>query len=334
MGDRPRGAPQDGGRTIDRQTYETNGPEPGSLEARASLALKILAAINVAGIVMAQFPPIPPVATLHTVMFNLAAGVLAVLYVIEARALDRGRPWAHAAVRPLLLVIAASGAYAVVVAFGGGRIRLPYELALVVWAWRGRGAPDTPRVPRPGRRSAAVIGAATALVLSMSFGSQLFGWGGALDVHEPDLTASLAVDCGPAGAGLPPSIIIGYDWSWKSTSPIPSGLDIVVVGWTGADEQGRPLYILDNTPEPGGGIHPGLRDYPSIDLAGEVAKESVGSWNWGIELSEQRLAPGRFEAQLRRTRDVAPGPRTLAVTASYVHLGLWRHDVAAVTCAW
>jgi hypothetical protein len=283
---------------------------------------------------MAQFPPIPPVATLHTVMFNLAAGVLAVLFVVEARALDRGRSWAHAAVRALLLVIAASGAYAVVVALGGGRIRLPYELVLVVWAWRGRGAPDASRVPTPVRRSVALIGAATALVLSMSFGGQLFGWGGALDVHEPDLTASLAVDCGPPEAGPPPSITIGYDWSWRSTSPIPSGLDIVVVGWTGVDEQGRPLYILDKTPEPSVGVHPGLRDYPSIDLAAEVAKESVGTWNWGIELSEQRLAPGHFEAQLRRTREVTPGQRTLAVTASYVHLGQWRHAVATVTCAW
>jgi hypothetical protein len=307
-------------------------PDTGSLEARASLALKILAAINVAGIVLAMFPPIPPVSSFLTFMFNLGAGALAVLYVVEARALDLRRPWAVAAVRALLLVIAGSGLYAVVVALGAGRIRLPFELALVAWAWLG--APDVARVPRPGRRSVALVGAAMGLVLSMSFGSQLYGWGGALDVHEPDLTASLDVDCGPPGAGPPASITITYDWSWRSTSPLPSGVDIVVVGWTGADQQGRPMYLLDKTPEPGGGIHPGLREYPSVELAEQVAKESAGSWNWGIQLSEQRLAPGRFEAQLRRTRDVVAGQRTLAVSASYVHLGLWRHDVASVTCAW
>jgi hypothetical protein len=284
--------------------------------------------------VLAMIPVIPPASSLLTFMFNLGAGAgaLAVLYLVEARALDRRRPWAVAAVRPLLLVIAAGGIYAIVDAFGAGRIRVPFDLALVAWAWLG--APDAGRVPRPSRRSVALVGVAIAVALSMALGSQLYGWGGVLDVREPDLTASIEVDCGPSAAGPPPTITIAYDWSWRSSSPLPSGVDIVVVGWTGADELGRPLYLLDKTPDPGGGIHPGLRDYPSVELAATVAAESVGSWNWGIQLSEQRFAPGHFEGQLLRTREVAPGPRTLVVTASYVHLGLWRHDIATVTCTW
>jgi hypothetical protein len=265
-------------------------------------------------------------------MFNLAAGALAVIYVLEARGLDRRRPWAIALVRPLLLLIAAIGAYSIVVAFGSGRTLLPFDLGLAAWAWLG--PRDLAEHARWDRRTIAGLGAAVPLTLSMAFGSQLFAWGGAFDVHEPDLRASLHVDCGPPGSGPPSSIAMSYDWAWTSTSPLPSGLDIVVVGWTGVDEQGRPLYVLDETPEPGGGIHPGLRDYPSLAMADDVAKESRGSWQWGIQLSEQRLAPARFEAQLLRTHDVGPGQKTLVVKASYVHLGQWRHDATAVTCTW
>ncbi len=327
-------APQthDGVQMTGIANQEIAGPEAGSLEARASVALKILAAIKVAGMVLAMFPPIPPVSTFHTVMFNLAAGALAVLYVLEARALDRSRPWAVALVRPLLLLVAASGAYSILVAFGTGRIVLPFDLGLAAWAWLGRR--DLAQRARRDRRTAALLGAAVPLILSMSFGGKLFAWGGAFDVHEPDLSAALHVDCGPPASGPPPSIAMSYDWGWTSTSPLPSGIDIVVVGWTGVDEEGRPLFVLDRTPEPGGGIHPGLRDYPSLAMADEIGQESTGSWQWGIQLSEQRLAPGQFEAQLLRTREVGPGQKTLVVKASYVHLGLWRKDVAPVTCTW
>jgi len=332
MSDRTPEGRYDNLRTTSVAHHENAGPDAGSLEARAALALKILAAIEVGGMVLAMFPPTPPVSMFHTVMFNLAAGALAVLFVTEARGLDRSRPWAVATARPLLLLVAASGTYSVVAGLGSGRIVLPFELGLAAWAWLG--PRDLAQHARWDRRTIALLGAAVALVLSMSFGGKLFAWGGAFDVHEPDLKAALHVDCGPPTPGSPPTITLGYDWSWTSTSPLPSGLDIVVVGWTGVDGAGRPLYVLDKAPEPGGGIHPGLRDYPSLALADEIGRESTGSWQWGIQLSEQGLRPGHFDAQLVRTRDVRPGPKTLLIKASYVHLGLWRHDVATVTCAW
>ena len=140
---------------------ETSGPRSGSLEARASLALKILAAVGVFGVVLAMFPGIVPVSTLYTVMVNGAAAALAAVCVAEALGLDRRRPWAVAAVRPLLVALAASGLCSALVAFGEGRIRVPFEVGLAIWAWLG--APDATPIASQERRSVATVGAAIAL---------------------------------------------------------------------------------------------------------------------------------------------------------------------------
>ena len=311
---------------------ETGGPSSGSLEARASLALKILAVLGVFSVVLAMFPGVIPVSTLHTVMVTGAAAALAAVCVAEAIGLDHRRPWAVAAVRPLLILLAASGLLWSLVAFGEGRIRIPFEVGLSIWAWLG--APDATPIASQDRRSVATIGAATALIALMSFGQPLFGWGGILDVHEPDLRASLAADCAAPGAGLPDTITITYDWAWDARSPLPSGSDIGVVGWTGADAEGHPLYVIADIPETGFGVRSGFGGYPSTSMAAQVARESTGSFRWGIDLSEQELKPGRVSLKLMRAREIPPGPNPLTITATYIHLGLWRHDAPQVICSW
>ena len=315
-----------------RPAIETEGPRSGSLEARTSLALKILAAVGVFGVALAMFPGTIPVSTLRTAMVNGAAAALVALYVAVAVGLDRGRPWAVAAARPLLVVIAVSGFYAALVAFGEGRIRIPFDVGLAIWAWLG--APDAKPIASQGRRSVSCVGAAVALVAAMSFGQQLFGWGGLLDVHEPDLRASIAADCGAPGAGPPETITLAYDWAWSSGSPLPSGTDIVVVGWTGADAEGHPLYVVADVPESGPGISPGFGGYPSAQMAGQVAQESTGSFRWAIDLSVRAFKPGRIVLQLMRAREIPPGPNPLTITATYIHLGAWRHDAPRVICSW
>jgi hypothetical protein len=172
------------------------------------------------------------------------------------------------------------------------------------------------------------------------FSHQVFGWGGLLDVQQSNLAASLTVTCGPAGgnpgtlAGDPPERLhLTYDWSWTKGSPIPSGFDVVVIGWTGDDAQGRPLYLLGPTLPTGTGVYDGRRAYPSLEMGNAMAAASRGSWQWGIELDEQGLRPGRIEVDLDRPREPAPGSEPLRILVSYVHLGLWHSEVAA-TCEW
>lgn len=318
-------------RTDPSRELEIARLEAGSLEARASLALKLLAGINLAGVVLAMITPLVPVSTLLTVSFSAGGAVLAVLYVVEARALDRRRPWAVAAVRPLLILLGASGVSAVVIALNGGTMRVPFDGLLAAWAWLG--AHDRTLAAGHVRRAAALVGAAAALLVVMVVAKPLFGWGGLFDVHQPDLRASVQVDCGAPAAGLPRTLTVSYHWSWSSTSPLPNATDVVVLGWSGADGQGRPLYVVDQIPDTAAGIYSGLTGYPSIAMAKQVGAESKGSFRWSVELGERGFEPGSIRLQLMRPREDPPGPNSVTFAASYVHLGVW-WKTTHVTCSW
>ncbi len=316
---------------IRRAAIEIEGPRDGSLEARAALVLKVLTVVNAAGIVLAVFPPITPVSTLHTLGFNGAAAGLACLYWLVSKGLGRKEAWAVAAVRPLLVLVAVVGGYVALVAFGEGRIRIPFEVALAGWALIGPA--DATPIPRLAGRSIAALAAALALLAVLAFGGRIFGWGGALDVRETDLTAGLSVSCGEPGSALPPTLALTYEWRWQRTSPVPSGVDMLVVGWSGTNEQGQPLYVIGRIPENTAGIQAGREGFPSATMAKGIADESEANYRWAIDLGRQQLAPGRIDLELRFARDAMPESGALELTASYVHLGVWRH-VTTATCAW
>ena len=334
--------------TFVRPPVEAEPPDSSSLEGRASLGLKVLAILNGFGVVLAFFPPAVPVARLWTVSFNIASALLVVLLVLEARGLDRWRAWAMAIARPLLLLIALAGAYQFVVAILDGRMRVPFDVAIAVWALLAKPESDPPvsepAVPssassrRPGlRRSGlALLGGAVAMSAVMLFSKPLFDWGGALDVRAADVHSTMSVDCGTAAPDgtVPPVITITYDWSWTAASPLPDGLDTIVVGWDGDDGLGRPLYLIGITPDTEHGLYSGRRGYPSREMTEAVAAESRGSWNWGLEMVERGYAPGHLVVELRRAQDAPPDPQPVTIKASYVHLGVWRQDVSPVTCSW
>lgn len=320
--------------TFVRPPIEPEGPDNGTLEWRASLGFKALAAVNGFAIILAFFPPVVPAARLVTVSFNIGSLLLVVLLVIEARGLDRLHPWAIAAVRPLLVVIGLAGVYVFVTTILGGKIRIPLDTGVAIWALHGP-AYVTPR-PKLAGRSLPLIAASVGFTAVMLFSRPLFDWGGAIDVRPADLHASMSVDCGVAAADgtVPSAITITYDWSWTATSPLPDGLDAIVVGWTGDDAEGRPLYLLDVTPDTERGVYSGRRGYPSRDMTDEVAHESRGWWHWGVELVERGYAPGHLIVQLRRAQTATPDASPLVIKGTYVHVGIWRQDVQPVTCTW
>lgn len=316
--------------SVDRRDPDLLKPPSGSLEARASLALKFVAFMAIGGVVLAQFPGTVPVATLFASMYSAAGLALSVICAAVAFGIDRQRPWAVATVRPILAILMVAGVGFTIEGATQGHTRLPFEAAVAAWAWFG---PRAWRLtPGFGPVPAVLVLATSVLVGSMLFGRQLFGWGGVLDAHEPDLAAALSVDCG--SGGLPPRITLTYEWTWRSPSLMPSGIDVVVIGWNGNDAAGRPLYLLDDLLESGSGVFPGMADYPSLEMADQVGRETRGSFRWGIRLADQQYHPGRIVAELRLAREAAPSPEPLIVSATYIHLGIWRHDTATVACTW
>ena len=314
-------------------------PDADSLEGRASLAFKVVAVVDVAGMVLALIRGSIPASTLLGVAFNVAAGTIAVAYLLFARGLDQRRPWATVAVRPMLLVLGIAGAYAVVAAASGGRLRIPFELVLAGWALV---APrDTQSLPidgggvqRNGARGAALVAVATAMALEMAFGHLVFGWGGVLDVRREDLVASLEVDCGPPDSGLPATVTITYDWHWVRTAPLPNEVDTIVLGWSGDDPGGHPLYSIKEIHQ-ADAIRPGGSGVLTQPMADAARAESRASYRWGVDLDARGYEPGSVGLVLALTpREVQPESGTLTVPAAYVHLDVWRKDAETVTCSW
>ncbi len=319
-------------RTALDPTPEIIPPLPDSREARASIALKALAAINVAGAVLAQFPPPLPQSQLQALTFNAAAIGLAALEFVVARAIDHSRPWAIAVVRPLIVLLMAAGAGATLVGAQQGVLRLPFEVVFAIWVLLG--ARDVTLTGHADRRGGLLVVSTLLLVSSMLVSKPVFGWGGVLDVHASALRASITADCGSADASPPSTITVTYDWSWAQTSPLPSGLDIIVLGWNGTDAEGRQLYYFRTALPTGNGVYSGRHDYPSLDMATQVAQGSPGTWMWGVELGEQGMQPGQIQLLMRRANAAPPGPGQLVITATYVHLGLWHSTPVRVTCSW
>lgn len=307
------------------------GPDSGSLEARASVVFKLMALVGGIGIVLSLTPDSFPNSALLTFAFNLATGLVSALYFIEGRGLDRSRPWARAAARPMLVALAAWGAYAAVSGFNQGVLRIPFELALAVWAFLGSRSPIP--TPRPVARTFAIIVAAIPLLGAMAFGYLIFGWGGVLDVHEEDLAASLEVDCGDPGAGPPAEVPVSFDWSWSRTTPLPNEVDTVFVGWSGDDAEGRPLYLLGNTPTVDPAIKSGLRGELGKALLEEARAGSESFFQWAVDLGKRGYQAGGIDLALQLTRETT-GPAALSITASYIHLGIWRSEATTVSCAW
>ena len=307
-------------------------PVPDSLEARASIALKALAAVNAAGVVLAQFPPPLPQSQLQALTFNAAAIALAVLEFAAARALDRSRPWAVGIVRPLMVVLMVAGAGATLVGVREGVLRLPFEVVFAIWVLLG--SRDVTLAGHADRRGGLLIGTLVVLIASMLVSEPVFGWGGLLDVRQSDLQASITADCGSADASPPTTITVTYDWSWTQKSPLPSGLDIIVLGWNGTDGAGRQLYYFRTAPPTGTGVYSGRHDYPSLEMATQVAQGSAGTWMWGVELGEQGMQAGQIQLVMRRANDAPPQPGPLVITGTYVHLGLWHSSPVRVTCSW
>ena len=313
--------------------------EPGFFEHRAMLSFRALAAIYLFGIVLAFFHEPGTLSLLLIVGYNGAAFILALAYVGIARGLRLLQPWAVAVARPVLALVVLEDVAVFVGGIVEGHIRgLP--VATVVAGWALLGPAGVRPIPRPKLLSVVAFLLAAPLLAALVFARPVFDWGGVLDVHEGDIASVLVASCAGPGdnpntpPGEPPAKVhVTYDWTWHKGAPVASGLDIVVIGWTGNDAQGRPLYLLGPSVPTERGIYDGRRRFPSLEMGNTMAAQSRGSWQWGIELDEHGVTPGRIEVDLERARDAAPGAEPLRILVSYVHLGQWHADVP-LTCEW
>lgn len=309
------------------------GPRSGSLESRASLALKLLAALNIFAILLAMIPGTVPMSRLQVSAFHLAAGAISGVYILVALALDRRQSWAVSAIRPLLILLFVWGGYSFLAALAGGAFRIPFTTLGAAYALLGKA--DRKPLPRVRGRGGAMLASSVALIGMMVTSQPIFGWGGFFDVHERDLSAALAVDCGTPGSSMPQRIGVTYQWSWSNTTLLPNNEDVVLIGWNSDDAEGRPLYYFDEAADAGNGIKLGSSTGVSAGMVDEAGGQWRGRLEWKIDLSTRGIGSGLIKLVLARAANQPPpSPQPLTVGASYIHVGVWRHDAPTVTCSW
>jgi hypothetical protein len=255
--------------------------------------------------------------------------------------LGRRRPWAVDSLTVVLALLFLGGIVATAQALGTGRFFLPIDALLVVWVFRA--PPAAPVVSTGTSRRSGRLGAfalvATFVLASVGpwLADAALAPGGPLSVGLADLTPALSVQCGAPEQGIPATVTGSFDWTWRRTESLADGTDMVVVGWTGQDDAGAPLFLLGDatgsSPQPG--IWQGGGS-PSQGLADRFAARFGGfaSWSWGVTLAEQRMAPGAVPFTLRRVSDEPVAHGQITVQAAYIHLGKWINRDATATCSW
>lgn len=312
------------------------GPTPGArprrtLEERGRLTLLLIAGfIGVIGIVVSAYGTGTPQTTTGLVRLGLVVTValVVVVYVIEARGLSALRPWAVAAIRPILLVEILLDLIDVAMGLGQGRLNVPVVTVLAIWALRGR--PAVVPVPRLDRRGAAMV-VGTIVVAGAVIGvDPVLRPGGLLDVGQDSLTTSLSIDC-PGGRLPPGDLTVTYRWNWAHAALIADGDDAIVIRWSGQDENGQDPYVVKDMPVTSTGVYPGWSDEMSTGLVQDLANEVPGASNWGIELAEQGYAPGEVRVVLQRASST-PSDGPVTVDATYIHEGVWRTVPTELSC--
>jgi hypothetical protein len=313
---------------------QTVGGRPAgrSAEGRASIAFKLLAAF-VAVILVATGGSTPdtdfPLLRWATIAYALA--IIAV-DLIAAIGLDIGARWALAAMRPILWLQLIAGGIGSITTLSHGSVPIPFDLVLLIWALRGP-AGDRPTPPLD-LRAGALIGTMLVLVANGTWLRPLFGAGGAFDAAEGDLLSAITVQCGPAGGGSPETVIVTYHWSWVRTGPPTGGSDVAIITWDGQDDADSQLYILGDAPDSGAGVSAGSETGVATGDANVFARSHYGSWQWGVDLGQQRYGPGQITVILRRAAGHSATGVLLTVEGAYAHSGAWRSTPALTSCEW
>jgi hypothetical protein len=295
-------------------------------KAFLTIGVFVAAVLLIVGTNAAGFTALQRTVSLVPAAFEAVAPFV-MLYGVAGR-----RPWALAALTPVLWILIVEGIVSSIVALGHSNLQIPIGTLLGIWVLR---APPEHRSTgaAPARFSIA------SLVIVVLFlagpigpvaGNAFLRAGGFLN-RPADLETSLTIDCGP-GAGSPPETIsLTYHWSWRRTEPFATGSDRVSIRWLDEADSGVIGYELDQPDLSGSGAYEANVDDPQTTIV------------FGTDLAKSQAQPQDIRLVFRRVIPDQPGSGGFEVRSRYLHgpdsvastfsSGLW--DVKdQQTCTW
>jgi hypothetical protein len=264
--------------------------------------------------------------------------VLLVACVALVRGLRSREPWATDAALACNWIILVIGLARAVLALGNATVLIPLDTIVAIFVITRR--PAGMRAPLSSGW-AGPLSVLVTLAFALTQGASLLAGtlqrGTFLSADQQDLAVDIGVECSAAGPdGAPASIFLTSSWDWSRRDPFPGSTDGLVFLWsdTASDGGGGSGYrfakAIDLREERG--FWPGAGT-PSADLIGSTAGDRP-SFDVGIDLAKQQMAPGRITIELARVSGTATPHGYLSASAAYVHLGRWAQRSGESSCEW
>ncbi len=312
--------------------HRTVEDAPPTREYRAALTFLTTAAFAAVAALAALIGwLVPPAAQFLAVLGSTAT---AVALLVGSIGLATGRPWATAAMTPILWILIVAHAISFLRALDRGALEIPITGLLALWSLAA--APRrTSAAPRHTATSAVLVGAIAVTAAWPAVTDLALRPGGPLIVPAEALVPNLRVDgaCQAVGGpGAPPeSAEIVFGWSW-TREPLPAGFDAIVIEWFTQRGDGLSGYGLAGTSAGSRGIWEANRwtgDNPGVIL--------------GVDLGIERDEPAAVRVSLSRPHAAPTQHGSIEVYARYLHapqvvgdaeaLAIWSR-VEQARCEW
>lgn len=289
---------------------EADDPPPRSGPTREDRACKAFLTIGVfvAAVLLVVGTKAAGFTALQRTVILIPAAFEAVMPFVMLYGVAGRRPWALAALTPVLVILIVEGVVSSIVALGHSSIQVPIGTLLGIWVLNA--PPEHRRTGAdPSRFS---ISALVVVVLFLAgplgplAGNAVLGAGGLLN-RPADLETTLTLDCGPRTGAPPETISMTYHWSWLRTEPFATGTDQVSIRWLDDADGGVIGWELDQPDLSGAGAYEANVDDPETTIV------------FGTELATGQAQPQDIRLVFRRVIPDQPESGGFEIRSRYLH---------------
>jgi hypothetical protein len=264
-----------------------------------------------------------------------SSAVTIVLLLAIAADLGHAGAWAVHVIKPLCLLLIATGVLRIFVDIGHGTITIPLEAigALLVLT-REPAAGTMPPLGVADRRRMRGVLVVLVVAALVPYAVTSTRSGVPFGPRPEDLSLTATLDCARAGDGVTP-IVARVAWAWTNRGPFPPPTDAVRVEWyattDGAAAPDAGLTMLAQRPSDDG-IHAGGSGETDAILEPnrDPDRQSV---EYVISMRDGRPRDGSIELDLVPS-DPSSRSGSVELSFAYAHGDRWVQESGLSACSW